>query len=387
MQTADPRERAAGGRQFRVTAVTTSDGPAARSVRALDAHARPSQREQVCGVRVGVARSRRSVRFRGDELPRSHVAVVQARAGCARPSSWSLRTATIFKLGRFAMEVQRISCDEAGSFYEQFVLPGLPAVVRGAATWPALGKWSTEFFRSRHGQHHVRVGQHTFSLADLMDRVDRSSIAAPAPYLRELAIDRELPALLEDISPVPVITRPNWVGGDVLPRRWGCYGSLPQLLIGGRGSGFPVLHYDQFCLHAFITQIVGSKEFVLFPPSDAPFLYPSSYARNLSELGDVKRVDLARFPLFRHATPIRFRAGPGETVFIPYGWWHVTYLDETSIAVSHNVANASNWRAMTDDMVRTSPRLKRALKRAFLGTLGTALRHAPRAVSAYLRVA
>lgn len=282
------------------------------------------------------------------------------------------------------MEVQRISGIDTRAFYESFVLRGRPAIVQGATRWSAHGKWSTDFFRQQHASVRVRIGAHTYALGDLMDRVDRSSPSDPAPYLRELAIDRELPELLADLAPLPSVTCPNWIASNPLLKRWGSHVGLPQLLIGGRGSGFPTLHYDKFCLHAFITQIVGSKEFVLFAPSDTPFLYPFAHAPNLSELGDLSEVDPLRHPLFRHATPLRFRAEPGDTVFIPFGWWHVTYLKETSIAVSLNVVNASNWDAMTEDMAQASPPLKRALKRAYLGSIGMLLRHAPSAVSAYL---
>ncbi len=284
-------------------------------------------------------------------------------------------------------EVARIDGQDVGDFYARHVLGSRPAVIRNATRWPAFGKWSLDFFRSRFPHHQVTAGNREWRMADFIDRVEASTPQDPAPYLREWPINRELPALLPDISPAPAVTLPNWINGNLLPKRWKIYGGVPELLIGGNGAGFPYLHFDAYHQHAFITQVVGGKNFVMFDPKDTPYLYPLGGDSLKTHLTDVRNVDLEKFPLFAQATPITFRLHAGETVFVPAGWWHVTYIDEPTIAVSLNTANASNWRAMSRDMALESAGLKRLIKRTYLDVLGAALPLLPRKVGRWLDIA
>jgi hypothetical protein len=272
-------------------------------------------------------------------------------------------------------------------FYARHVLSGRPAIIRNATRWPAFGKWSLSFFRRQFADRTIKAANRDWRMAEFIDRVEASTPDDPAPYLREWPINRELPELLPDISPAPAVSLPNWINGNLLPKRWRIYGGVPELLIGGNGSGFPYLHFDAYHQHAFITQVVGGKNFVMFDPKDTPFLYPLGGESLKTNLTDVRDVDPEKFPLFAQANPIRFRLHAGETIFIPAGWWHVTHLDEPTIAVSLNAANASNWRAMSRDMAQESAGAKRLLKRAYLEALGVVLPLLPRDVARWLNIA
>jgi hypothetical protein len=95
-------------------------------------------------------------------------------------------------------------------------------------------------------------------------------------------------------------------------------------------------------------QIYGSKEFILYPPEQEEFLYPSVEKRNLSAVNDVDKPDLERFPLFAKARPSKFVLKPGDLLFIPSHWWHTTKMLTPSISISVNVLNDSNWKEMVN---------------------------------------
>jgi len=128
-------------------------------------------------------------------------------------------------------------------------------------------------------------------------------------------------------------------------------GRLHEILFGGRRAGFHVLHYDKDHLHAFISQLFGEKEFFVFAPDQAPELYPKESTPNQSPV-DIFDPDLDRHPDFARAEMITVTLRPGETVFMPPGWWHTTRMQGPSISVTWNAVNASNW----DDFARDSRR-------------------------------
>lgn len=177
---------------------------------------------------------------------------------------------------------------------------------------------------------------------------------------------------MDDVSPLPGdehnrLRRPSLPQMN-RPRDRG----PPELLIAAGGRRFPVLHYDVMNLHAFITQIRGAKTFWLYRPDQGVHLYPRDDMENLSRIDGFDPVDLARWPNYAKAESTQVVVHPGETIFVPHGYWHRTQCHELSIAVTWNSVSRTNWSAFVNDKylrwTRGSP-LKYALKAGWLGLL------------------
>lgn len=253
----------------------------------------------------------------------------------------------------------RLSYEE---FADRHLYPLRPVIITDALNrWAAVERWTPEFFKrefgavefERYGAEYEVYETYSnavqkFRLSDYIDRVVSSSEEHPVPYLRNKILGEVFPSLMKDVEPVPEYLFPNWLGEaylvkhvrEILNR-----GAAMELFIGGVGSTFPVLHYDGAGTHAFLMQIYGRKEFVLYPPEEEQFLYPIPGKENHS-LVDVGHPDLTKYPLFGNAIPIKFVLEPGELLFIPSHWWHTTKMLTTSITVAANVLNDSNWHEL-----------------------------------------
>jgi hypothetical protein len=257
---------------------------------------------------------------------------------------------------------EKLSYKEFLSEYEK---PLRPVIITDALkNWKALSKWTPEFFQSRYPSKVVRFKKSEYKMDDFINRVLRSSEKEPVPYMRNVCISEEYPELFEDISPDPVYFLPNWLNAHFISKRLNELlhrGAAHELYIGGAGMRFPVLHCDGYHTHAFICHIYGSKEFIAFSPDQTPFMYPVKGEETVCPIEDVEKPDLVKYPLFAKATPIRFRLEPGETLFIPSGWWHTAKTLSPAISVSVNVANASNWTTLTRDLCHLSHNLLLAI--------------------------
>jgi hypothetical protein len=235
------------------------------------------------------------------------------------------------------------------SFADEYLSPPRPVILTDAMShWPALGRWTPEFFKHEYGALEVAVDGETMTLAQLIARIEASSVDAPAPYLRNQSLAAWPPELAAEVSPMPECTQPNWLDSRVFPSRNQL--SSVEVYIGGRGAEFPVLHYDGMHTHAFLMQLHGDKEYIVFSPEQTPYMYPrDGLERNKSRVGDVLAPDLASFPLFDEAQGVRFELHPGETLFVPAGWWHTARILSASVTVSVNVLNRANSAAFRED--------------------------------------
>lgn len=271
--------------------------------------------------------------------------------------------------------IQWKSCDRRA--YVRRHLHSLePAIVLGAIDhWPARSKWTPEFFRTHYGSLEVSVGGTTWKLGELVDCILASTPEHPAPYLHNQPMADWPAALANDISPMPECTRPNYLESRLFPSR--VAQTYREFYMGGAGAAFPILHYDNLHTHAFLMQLYGTKEYLVFAPDQERFLYPrSGIESNKSHIPDIDNVDLSRFPLYAQAKGMRFELHPGETLFVPAGWWHTARILSPSITVSINGANAGNWAAFRRDYcagIAHHSRAKALLVAPYLTVLGALL--------------
>ena len=85
------------------------------------------------------------------------------------------------------------------------------------------------------------------------------------------------------------------------------------------------------------------KEYLVFPPDQSRCFYPRANNAGATSIPDIENVDLSRFPLFSQAEGSRFELHPGETLFVPGGWWHTARILTTAITVSINGVSAVKW--------------------------------------------
>lgn len=191
-----------------------------------------------------------------------------------------------------------------------------PLVIRGAVNhWPALGRWSREYFESLFGDRRVpidynRSGFLTYTALDDKDPVQRkelpfreaaAEICTPDPthrrcYLRNISLPDYFPELMQDYEPPALIGDPGRI-------------TMIHFWYGAPGC-VTALHFDW--TSNFLVQVQGCKQVLLFAPSQTPFLYPAGAGPvhergiDLSEhsLLNPEQPDYERFPLFRQARPL-----------------------------------------------------------------------------------
>jgi hypothetical protein len=248
-------------------------------------------------------------------------------------------------------EIDRRAGLSAADFGHEYLDTPKPVILTDAIShWGALGRWTPQFFKQEYGDLVVQVDGESLTLGELIDRIEASTSDNPAPYLRNQPLSEWPPELLADVLPMPTCTRPNWLESRLFPSRTRM--TYIEAYIGGEGARFPVLHYDGLHTHAYLMQLYGDKEYIVFAPDQTDYMYPTGVDGNTSSVADVLNPDLEAFPLFDRAQGVRFQLHPGETLFVPGGWWHTARILNPSVTVSINGVNKANGADFRHDYAR-----------------------------------
>ncbi|GIW45063.1 MAG: hypothetical protein KatS3mg077_2345 [Candidatus Binatia bacterium] len=106
-----------------------------------------------------------------------------------------------------------------------------------------------------------------------------------------------------------------------------------KLWIARAGTVTP-LHWD--IPHNFHVHLSGRKRWLLFPPQATRCLYPRGIWSGMPNFAQVdpEQPDWNRFPRFRFAHGYQAVLEPGQTLFIPSGWWHYTRTLEDAVSLN-----------------------------------------------------
>jgi hypothetical protein len=268
-------------------------------------------------------------------------------------------------------------------FLHEHVLASKPVVIKGAlTTWNAM-RWTPAYLRSKVGARPVcyrtERGPRTEKFGDLVDCIFHGT--TPAPYLRNINVAEQLPELVEDITPEPIYSRDNWRSHALMPSQWpaAVKKNAYELFVSRAAAAFPYLHIDYWGMSGFFAQLCGEKEVVLFPPDDAPNLYPSAKDPLVSEITNFDDLESDRYPKLKAARQHRVTIGPGDLLYNP-AWWHTTKTTQTAITLIWAYWNRHEWAHLMA-AVRGVGLRGRLLLAPYLKLVGLCNRYASRPTS------
>jgi len=244
--------------------------------------------------------------------------------------------------GLFRSDLRRLSLQADGlDALRACMAQDQPAVIVDfAASWPALRRWAPERLSRRVGDRDVRVYDASFGDPgrNYMRSVDTmpfsrflDQVLGQGRDLRMFLynISRQVPELLDDIE-FPDI-------GLEFSKRF------VFTFFGCRGSTTP-LHYDIDMGQVFHTVIHGRRRIRLFAPDQSRALYRHPFT--VRSYVDLDRPDLEAWPALRLARGYELVLEPGQTLYMPPGWWHEFHYLDPGIGVSLRTPAAGALRRL-----------------------------------------
>lgn len=222
---------------------------------------------------------------------------------------------------------------DSHNFKNKYIKKQKPVLLKGYAnTWKAKNKWTFDFFAKLKFDKQVRIeignviqnetNISRMSLKGYIDSITNSYIEnnKNKPYLSMFNVFDYFPDLIKDTD-LSIFTNHTKI-------------DFPGVWIGPSGT-ISGLHYDS--TDNVLTQIEGKKLVLLASKKIKKNMYPSKKFDNDSfgSRVDINNFKVDEFPDFKNVKFHKAILEPGDTLFIPKGWWHYVKSLEPSISVSN----------------------------------------------------
>lgn len=215
-------------------------------------------------------------------------------------------------------------------FKKDFYAPGNPVVIKNMAReWPAYTKWNWDYFKQLVGDQKVPLYNNVKSDAytpintaddykTFGEYIDMISAGPAAWRIFLFNIFDHAPQLISDF------TWPEHLMKGFVKK-------YPMLFTGGAGS-ITHMHFDIDLSHILHTQFAGRKRVLMFPFKEQYKLYRKPFeVLSMADFSNYYlegKVDYEKFPALKMAEGFDFILEPGDTLFMPAGYWHhMEYLD------------------------------------------------------------
>jgi ribosomal protein L16 Arg81 hydroxylase len=229
-------------------------------------------------------------------------------------------------------------------FIKNYYQPQKPLIIRQGIVneQTSCHQWSLDWFKQNYGNVLVDVFDNhnldhkksavtkpdaTIPFKDFINHIQKDEASHLRLFLFKLF--KVAPELQQDFN-CPQIMK-------------GLLGKIGFAFFGGKNTEVK-MHYDVDMSSVLLTQFEGRKRVILFEPKYSKLLYRTPF--NMHSLVNVIKPDYIKFPALKYVKGYDFILQPGDSLFMPSGYWHYNTYLEGGFAIAYRKLSPSIFSAL-----------------------------------------
>ncbi|KAK7507871.1 hypothetical protein BaRGS_00000836 [Batillaria attramentaria] len=253
-----------------------------------------------------------------------------------------------------SQQVEKVSAQNLTflEFFHKYALARVPVIITDLVSTMTQVPWNLQHISNAAGECMAQVKRSVPGSVEWAGLEESRTVKVSEflhhlhsrrDYLFDWSLPLHCPRLAEELT-IPRDFLQRTSPGSLYRDSW------PSLFVAPPGvhSG---LHVDAFASNFWMALFQGRKRWVFFRQEDVPCLYPV-HANSLDPVFEAKvtDVDLEAHPLLSLVQPMECVLTAGEILFVPGGCPHYVENLDTTVAISANFVDLSNWRNVLQEL-------------------------------------
>jgi hypothetical protein len=244
------------------------------------------------------------------------------------------------------LKIDTVEKIKSEDFRKNYLIPQQPLLIKNLTReTAAANEWSIEYFIET-------AGNITVDIFDNSNKNNSSAFTRPdlqmkfGDYLHIISQNKktDLRIFLFNLFKVKPELRKKFPCPDIFK---GILGKIGFMFFGGKNVTVR-MHQDIDMSNVLLTQFEGRKRVLLFSPEYSSLLY--KLPLNTYTLINPDKPDYDEFPALKYVKGYEIIMEPGDSLFMPSGYWHyMTYLD-AGFAVSYRKM-AQSWNKKMEGLL------------------------------------
>jgi hypothetical protein len=228
------------------------------------------------------------------------------------------------------LKIDRINASEKDLFFKEYFNKQKPVIIQGLInTTPAATKWNLDYLKSRIGEIEVDVfdntikkttaytgGDYKMKFSEFVDHIRKDEECNIRLFLFNAF---KYCSDFKKEFPCPAIFK-------------GVLDKVGFMFFGGKNTHVR-MHFDIDMSNVLHTQFEGKKRVLLISQEYNDLLYKTPF--NTYSIADFQNIDESKFPGLKYVKGYDIVLNPGDSLFMPGGYWHYMIYLEGSFAVAY----------------------------------------------------
>jgi len=217
-------------------------------------------------------------------------------------------------------------------FNNEFLLPQKPLIIKNISPGAtAFKKWDINYFKKKAGDLMIDVHDNRIknNSTTSITKADKKMLFSE--YLDIIAKNKEsnYRIFLFNLFKHKPLLRDDFPCPDIFS---GLLDKIGYTFFGAKNSNVRI-HYDIDNCNVLHTQFLGRKKITLFSPDFSEMLYQLPFTTH--SIVDFQKVNPEKYPATKYLKGYEIILQPGETLFMPSGYWHHMQYIDAGFSVSY----------------------------------------------------